>query len=295
MLFALMSVVWGLPYLFIKVAVRHMTPAVVVEGRILIGVVLLLPLAFRQGQIRPLLRAWRPLVVYSIAEMAIPWFFLTDAEQRLPSSLSGLLVATVPLIAVTLAALTGQRDGMNSRSVAGLLVGLVGVGLLLGFDVSGGDAGSVVEVLVVAVCYATGPLVAARYLADQSGLALAAVSQVLVVLGYLPVAIIELPSRTPPATSIASVVALGVVCTALAFVAFFELIKEVGSTRATVITYLNPVVAVILGVTLLGEAFTLTTAAGFGLILAGSWGATRSGRTIVSKAKYSTSNAGERG
>jgi drug/metabolite transporter (DMT)-like permease len=290
-----MSVVWGLPYLFIKVAVRHMTPAVVVEGRILIGVVLLLPLAFRQGQIRPLLRAWRPLVVYSIAEMAIPWFFLTDAEQRLPSSLSGLLVATVPLIAVTLAALTGQRDGMNSRSVAGLLVGLVGVGLLLGFDVSGGDAGSVVEVLVVAVCYATGPLVAARYLADQSGLALAAVSQVLVVLGYLPVAIIELPSRTPPATSIASVVALGVVCTALAFVAFFELIKEVGSTRATVITYLNPVVAVILGVTLLGEAFTLTTAAGFGLILAGSWGATRSGRTIVSKAKYSTSNAGERG
>ena len=277
-LFALMCVVWGIPYLLIKVSVKHVEPSVVVEGRTLIGAVILLPLAFRQGQLRPLMSCWKPLLAYTVAELAIPWLLLSDAEKRLPSSLTGLLVATVPLIAVVLVLLTGHHDRMDSRQIAGLLVGLVGVGVLLGLDVGRGDLGSVGLVLLVAIGYATGPLLASRYMGQLSSLALAAVTLALVAVAYLPVAIWQRPSSPPAGTAVASIVVLGVVCTALAFVAFFELIKEVGSTRATVITYVNPAVAVVLGVALLGEPFKLSTAVGFALILAGSWLSTAAGR-----------------
>jgi drug/metabolite transporter (DMT)-like permease len=282
-----MSVVWGLPYMLIKVAVRDLSPAMVVEGRTAIGAAVLLPLAIRQGELRPLLRSWRPLLAYTLAELAIPWYLLSSAERRLPSSLSGLLVATVPLIALLLAVATGHQDRIDRRGLVGLVVGLVGVGVLLGLDVGGGDLGAVGEVGVVAVGYATGPLLVARYLGQRSGLALAAVSLTLVAVVYLPVAAWQHPSRVPPGTVIAAVVVLGLVCTALAFVAFFELIKELGSTRATIITYLNPAVAVVLGVVVLGEQFKPGTAIGFVLILAGSWLSTARRGRVVRQAKYS--------
>jgi drug/metabolite transporter (DMT)-like permease len=266
-----MSVVWGLPYMLIKVAVRDLSPAVIVEGRTAIGAVVLVPLALRQGQLRPLLRFWKPLLAYTVLEMAIPWWLLPDAERRLPSSLTGLLVATVPLIAVVLAAATGHRDQMDRRGVLGLVVGLIGVAALLGLDVGSGHLGAVGEVGLVAVCYATGPLLAARYFGNLSSLALSAVSVALVAVGYAPVAIWQRPAQMPGGRVIAAVVALGLVCTALAFVAFFELIKEIGPTRATVITYLNPAVAVVLGVVFLGESFKAGTGIGFVLILAGCW------------------------
>jgi drug/metabolite transporter (DMT)-like permease len=271
MLFALMSVIWGIPYFLIKVAVRDLSPAMVVEARTAIGACALLPIALHQGQLRPLMRVWKILLAYAVAELAVPWFLLSSAERRLPSSLSGLLVATVPLISVVLAVLTGQKDRVDRRSLAGLIVGLLGVAVLLGLDVGVGDLGSVAEVLVVAVGYAIGPLLADRYLGDFSSLALATTSLGLVALGYLPVAVAQRPAHLPPAKVLASVVVLGLVCTAVAFVAFFELIKEVPPTKATVITYFNPVVAVILGVAVLGEQFKLSTGLGFVLILGGSW------------------------
>lgn len=268
-LFILMSAVWGLPYLLIKVAVRDLTPATVVGARTAIGALVLLPLALRQGQLRPLLRAWKPLLAYCVVEMAVPWWLLSDAERRLPSSLSGLLIATVPLIAVILAALTGHVDRFDRRGVIGLLVGLAGVMALLGFDVGTGDLGAVGMAGLVAVGYAIGPLVASRYLGHLPSLGLATVSLVAVAFVYAPFAWWQRPAHMPPGTVVASILLLGLVCTALAFVAFFELIKEIGSTRSTLITYLNPAVAVILGVVLLGERFTPGTAIGFVLILAG--------------------------
>jgi drug/metabolite transporter (DMT)-like permease len=271
LLFALMSVVWGVPYLLIKVSVRHLSPAMVVECRTAIGALVLMPLAVRQGQIRPILRVWKPFLAYTVAELGVPWFLLSNAERRLPSSLSGLLVATVPLISVALAALTRHHDRVDRRDIGGLVVGLVGVGVLLGLDVHSNELGSVAQVLLVAVGYATGPLLISRYLSDISSLALAAVSLALVAVAYLPVAVLQAPSRMPPYTAVISLVLLGLVCTALAFVAFFELIKEVAPTRATVITYFNPVVAVALGVILLGESLKAAMAVGFALILAGSW------------------------
>ena len=283
-LFALMSVVWGIPYLLIKVAVRHLTPADVVECRTLVGALILLPMAFRQGRVRHLARVWKPLAAYCVCELAVPWFLLSNAERRIPSSLSGLLVATVPLIATIGAYATGHREVLERRRVTGLLIGLAGVGVLLGLDVHGAELGSVAQVLVVAVGYAIGPLIADRYLADQSSLALSAVSLAVVAVGYLPVALLQRPHRMPPATVITSVIVLGAVCTALAFVAFFELIREVNPTRATLITYFNPFVAVILGVAVLGETFRASTGAGFVLILLGSWlasGRARLGATDV--------------
>jgi drug/metabolite transporter (DMT)-like permease len=270
-LFVLMSVVWGLPYLLIKVAVGDLSPATVVEARTAIGALILLPLAVRQGQLRPLGQAWKPLLAYTVAELAIPWWLLSDAEQRLPSSLSGLLVATVPLIAVVLAALSGHRDDVDRRGLGGLVIGLIGVTVLVGLDVGSRDVGAAGLVGLVAVGYATGPLLASRYLGHLSSLALAAVSLTVVAIVYAPVAVWQRPEHLPPGTVVAAVLLLGVVCTALAFVAFFELIKEVGSTRATVITYLNPAVAVVLGVVLLGERFSVGTGLGFALILAGCW------------------------
>lgn len=270
-LFVLMSVVWGLPYLLIKVAVRDLTPATVVGARTAVGALVLLPWALRQGQLRPLLRAWKPLLAYTIAELAIPWWLLSDAERRLPSSLSGLLIATVPLISVILAALTGHSDRLDRRGLAGLGIGLAGVMALLGLDVGTGDLGAVGMVGLVAVGYAIGPLLASRYFGHLPSLSLAAVSLTLVAVVYAPLAVWQRPAHWPPGTVVAAVLLLGLLCTALAFVAFFELIKEVGSTRATFITYVNPAVAVILGVVLLGEQFTPGTGLGFVLILAGCW------------------------
>jgi drug/metabolite transporter (DMT)-like permease len=271
-LFALMSVVWGIPYLLIKVAVRDLSPTVIVEFRTAVGALILLPLAIRQGQIKPLLRHWKPLLAYTVAELGVPWLLLSTAERRLPSSLSGLLVATVPLIAVVLSLVTGGHGGrVDARGLVGLLVGLLGVGVLLGLDVTTREVGSAAMVLVVAFGYATGPLVASRYLNGLSSLALAAVSLTAVAVVYLPIALFQLPAHFPPASVVSSVIILGLICTALAFVAFFELIKEMAPTKATLITYFNPMVAVLLGVALLGEPLTLATGAGFVLIIGGSW------------------------
>jgi drug/metabolite transporter (DMT)-like permease len=277
-LFAVMCVVWGIPYLLIKVAVTHLSPAVVVEGRTAIGAAVLLPLAWRQGSLRALLPAWRPLLVYTLVELAVPWYLLSSAEQHLPSSLSGLLVATVPLITAGLAAIAGGFEKVGGRGLIGLVTGLAGVAVLLGLDVSTADIPSVAKVMLVALGYSIGPLVVARYLGHLSSLALAAVSLALVALAYLPLAMIERPAQSPPPSAVASVIGLGLVSTALAFVVFFELLREVPPTKATLITYFNPVVAVFLGVVVLGETFGISTAAGFALILLGSWMATRPAR-----------------
>lgn len=270
-LFAVVSVVWGIPYLLIKVADRGLEPSVIVEGRTLLGGLLLLPLAVRESRIAELRRVWKPLVAYCVCELAVPWLLLTTAEKKLSSSLSGLLIATVPLISAMLAAVTGHHRVRGLRPVGGLVVGLAGVAVLLGLDVGSAATGSVAMVLVVAVGYATGPLIVSRYMSECSSLALAAVSLLAVAAAYLPAALVQGPARWPAATVTLSVIGLGVICTAVAFVAFFDLIKATAPTQATLVTYFNPIVALVLGVLVLGESFKLATAAGFVLILGGSW------------------------
>ena len=269
-LFVALCVIWGLPYLFIKVAVATLTPAALVLSRTGIGSVLLLPWAARRGLFRELLPRWRPIVLYTAIEVAIPWLLLSDAERHISSSLAGLLVAAVPLVGVVVGRLAGSREHVGRREIVGLVIGLAGVCVLLGLDVSGSDWGAVGMMAVVVLCYAVGPLIIARRLADLPSLPVVTASLALCALGYAPVAVAQLPSSVPSPAVVTAVAVLGVVCTALAFVVFFRLIAEVGPIRATVVTYFNPAVAVALGVAVLGEPFTRGTAAGFTLILGGS-------------------------
>lgn len=276
-LFSLMSVIWGLPYLLIKVAVDDLSPAVVVAGRTSIAALLLLPVAIHQGAIRPALAHWRWLLPFTALEMAIPWLLLTDAEQRLPSGLTGLLVATVPLFGAATALVLGDRTVLSPKRLSGLALGVVGVALLVGF---GGDDGtvdvrSVVQVLLVAVGYAVAPFIASKRLGSVPTMGVVTTSIGIVALLYLPAAVVLRPDDAPPANTIWAVIGLGVLCTAIAFLVFFALIDEVGPARATLITFANPAVALSLGVLVLGESLTLGLVLGFPVVLAGCWLASR--------------------
>jgi drug/metabolite transporter (DMT)-like permease len=279
LLFAALSVIWGIPYLLIKVSLRDLTPGTLVFARTGIAALLLVPLAAKRGLLRPLLAKWKILLVYTVIEIAGPWFLLSSAEQRLSSSLAGLLVASVPLIGAVAAMIVGggHDDRPDGRRMFGLLVGLGGVAVLVGVDVSGSDAWAAVAIAITAVGYATGPMLISRKLADLPTLGVVAASLGLTAIGYAPVAAVQWPSHLS-AKVIWSILGLALICTALAFIVFFSLIAEVGPARATVITYVNPAIALLLGVLLLNEPFTVGIAVGFPLILIGCFFATSRNR-----------------
>jgi drug/metabolite transporter (DMT)-like permease len=270
LLFITMSVIWGTPYLLIRVAVRELSPATLVFARTLPAAILLIPLAVHGGHLRPLLRHWRWIVVYTVVEIALPWVFLSQAEKRLTSSVAGLLIATVPLIAVVLyRVVSPATERIDRRRFLGLIVGFAGVGALVGIDLHGTDLLAVAEIAVPAVGYAIGPLIISRRLSDLPSLGVVSTSVALTAILYAPAALTHLPPHVSLEV-LAAVAGLAFLCTALAFLLFFALIAEVGPARSTVITYLNPAVAVLLGVALLGEKFTIGIALGFPLILVGS-------------------------
>lgn len=273
-LFLALGVIWGIPYLLIKIAVRELAPATLVFLRTAIGAGLLLPVVLRRGDVRALLARWRPIALFTVVEMGIPWLLLSHAERRVASSLAGLFMAGVPLVGAVLARVAGGHERVGPRRTAGLVIGLAGVVALLGLDLGRGDALAVLSLAVVAIGYAVGPMIISRRLADLPVLDVVAASLALCAAAYAPAGLALLPASLPAPEVIGAVVVLGVACTAVAFLLFFRLIAEVGPVRATVITYVNPAVAVAAGVTLLGEPFTAGTAAGFVLILAGSWLAT---------------------
>ena len=274
-LFAAMAVIWGIPYLLIKIAIGELTPASLVFLRTAIAGSLLLPVAAARGWLAPLVPYWRWVLVYTIVEVSLPWFLLADGERRLSSSLTGLMIAAVPLIAAVLQLLTRGDDRLDRRRVLGLLVGMFGVAVLVGLNVSFKDLGAVAEVGLVALGYATGPIIIARRLPILPAVGVVAASLVLTALFYAPLALPQLPRTMPSGEVLLAVLILAVVCTALAFLIFFALIGAVGPVRATVITYFNPAIALLLGVAVLQEPFTLGAVVGFSLILAGSVLATR--------------------
>ncbi|MHB8718965.1 MAG: DMT family transporter [Candidatus Dormibacteria bacterium] len=275
LLFTAMGVIWGIPYLLIKISVGVLSPPTLVFCRTAIGGLLLLPLALAHGDIRPVLRRWRWMLVYTVVELAVPWLLLSEAETQLSSSLSGLLVAAVPLVGAAIATVLRSDDRLDSRRGLGLVVGFAGVGALVGLDLSHTSLVAFLEVGVVVVGYALGPVIISRRLDGVPATGVAATSLALTALIYAPPGLTHLPATWPPLGVVLSVLALGAVCTALAFVLFFALIAAVGPIRATVITYVNPAVALILGVVVLGERLTLGAGAGFVLVLTGMILATR--------------------
>jgi drug/metabolite transporter (DMT)-like permease len=275
-LFAAMCVIWGVPYLLIRVAVEELSPAMLVLARTAVAALLLLPLAAYRRELRGLLPYWLPILAFAAIEIALPWVLLGAAEQELSSSLTALLIAAVPIVGVLIARTTGPRERLPLQNGIGLLVGLLGVAAIVGLSMEGAGAVPLAEIGLVAVCYAVGPVILQRWLSGLPALGVIAASLAVTAVAYVPIAAFSLPAEVPSAKVIGSVLGLAVACTAVAFVLFFALIAEVGPVRATVITYINPAVAAVLGVSILEERFTWGTAVGFGLVLVGSVLATRS-------------------
>ena len=279
-----MGAIWGVPYLLIKVAVEHLAPAVIVFGRTSVAAVAHVALAARAGALRPALARWRLVAAFAAIEMAGPWFLLTNAEKRLPSGITGLLVACVPLVGAVAAYVLGDRRALRPVRLAGIAFGMAGVALLVARDLGDGAAvpwASVAQVLLVCVGYATAPFIVARRLTDVPTLGVIAVSLASVAVLYAPLAWFARPDVAPPAKAVWAVLGLAVLCTGVAFVVFFALIAAIGPDRATLITFVNPGVAVVLGAVVLDERITAVTVAGFALVLVGCWLATRQASAVL--------------
>ncbi|BDZ37468.1 DMT family transporter [Microbacterium suwonense] len=280
-LFAVMAFVWGITYLFIKEAVATFGPPAVVSGRTLLGGLVLLPFALRSGALNAAWKHWPWVLAFGLVEMGGPFLLLSHAETQLPSGLTGLLVATVPLFAVIIALLRGDRSALAPVRLGGLLVGFAGVTIVVaGPGLFPHEPGSVIaigEILLTAVMYAIAPFIIAHKLADVPSIGTITLALFAIGLGYLPAALLT-PHEPPTLRSAGSLVLLGVVCTALAFVAFFALIREVGPVRAPLFTYINPIVAIVLGTVLVDEPLTPGLLIGFPVILIGCWFAATGGR-----------------
>jgi drug/metabolite transporter (DMT)-like permease len=280
LLFAAMGLLWGIPYLLIKIAVDSFSPPAIVAGRTLIGALLLLPFAIRSGALKQAAKKWPWVLAFGLIEMAGPFLLLGHAEQSLPSGLTGLLVATVPLFATLIALGGGDRAALRPVRILGLLLGLGGVALIVlgpGVGVTDGALFAVGEVLLVALLYAIAPFIVARKLADVPSMGSICLALLIVGIGYLPAAILT-THTVPTAPSIVSLVLLGVLCTAVAFLVFFALIAQVGPVNAPLFTYINPIVALVLGVIIMGEHLGPGLLIGAPIVLVGCWLAATGGR-----------------
>jgi drug/metabolite transporter (DMT)-like permease len=273
-LFAAVCVVWGVPYFFIKVAVDgDVPPAFLAWARVAIAAALLAPVAWRRGALRGLSGRWRAVAAYAACEIAIPFVLIAAGEQHISSSLTAILIASMPLLVALLSIRFAADDRPTVLRIAGLLVGLGGVVALLGIDVAGRpeELLGAALVLVATLGYATAPIIISRSLRELDPLGPVAAALGLAAVALLPAAAADPPQGLPGAHALLSIVVLGVVCTAAGLILFFSLTSEVGPGRASVITYVNPTVAVALGVIVLDEHVGAVSIAGLLLILVGSW------------------------
>ena len=278
LLFAAVSVVWGVPYFFIKVAVEAgVPPAFVAWSRVALGAAVLLPLAWRRGALRGLAGRWPAVVAYTACEVAVPFLLIAAGEQHIASSLAAILIASMPLMVALLSLRLSPEDRPTGLRLVGLVIGFGGVVALLGVGVAGrpGELLGAVLVLVATLGYATAPIIVNRRLADLDPLGPIAASLAMATLLLAPAVLVSPPDEVPPGDALAALAVLGVVCTALGLVLFFRLIVEAGPSRASVITYVNPLVAVALGVLVLDERVGAMSVVGLLAILGGSWLSTR--------------------
>ena len=281
--FAALGIVWGLPYLFIKIAVQEISPFDVAWGRIALAALILLPIAWRRGALRALSTHKTAIVVFALVEFAVPFSLISMGERWIPSSVTAILIATVPLLVALIARFFGVHERVGALRLIGLAVGFGGVVALVGF---GGLSGPLAWVgvgcvVISTVGYAIGALTIQRYLHDVDSIGPVAGSLLIASLLLLVPAMLSLPKRMPSAMALSSVAILGVVCTALAMLLMFYLVKNAGASRASIITYINPAVATLLGMVLLDERLGVWGLIGFGLILLGSGLATRGSGTAA--------------
>ena len=275
--FAGLGVIWGLPYLFIKIAVQEISPFDVAWGRITLAALVLLPIAWHRGALRALSTHKVAVLVFALVEFTIPFSLISLGERGIPSSVTAILIATVPLIIALIARFFGVHERIGAMRIIGLAVGFAGVVALVGFGgISGPLAWAGVGCMTIAtVGYAMGALTIERHLHDVDSIGPVAGSLLISSLLLLVPAMLSLPKRMPSTLALSSVAILGLVCTAVAMLLMFYLVKNAGASRASIITYINPAVATLLGMALLDERLGVWGLIGFGLILFGSWLATR--------------------
>ncbi len=274
LLFILSSVIWGVPYLFIKIAVdAGIAPAFVAWSRIVLAAALLLPLAIRRKALRGLRDRAGAIFGYTASEVAVPFILISIGEQYITSSLTAILVATMPLMVALLSLRLIPGEHLSGKRLIGLLIGFAGVVALLGFDVAGRatELLGAALVLVATLGYAIAPIIVSRRLSDLDPLGPVTASLLIATVALLPPAIATFPSQLPSVAALIAIAVLGIICTAAGLIVFFRLIAEAGPSRASVITYVNPLVAVVVGVVALGERLSLVSVVGLGLILVGSW------------------------
>ena len=276
-LFALVGMLWGVPYMFMKIAVAELATPVIVFSRLLIGALVLIPLALRQKTIKDALKYWPYIALYAVLEMVIPWSLITNSQKDLSSGVVALLVATVPIWATLFAHHTGDSTAAHRTRIFGIALGLIGIAFLVGIE-SLNDVGnirSLIQVLIASVSYAYAVNMITRKAPGISGIAINGLAMSLSTLLFAPFAILHLP-KTPPSTeAIAATVGLGIICTALAFWIFFLVLEEIGPARASLVVYPNTAVAVILGIFLLDEPLTMAIVIGLPMVLLGSYFASR--------------------
>jgi len=281
LLFLATGIAWGLPYFFIRIAVEDFSTVTIVFARVVIGGAVLIPLAIHRKALLPAIKQWRWVLAFAAIEMVVPWWLITEAERNISSGLAGLLVATVPFFAILIAYFyQGDKSVKHPKTLMGLVIGFVGVVLLVGIDSLAGHISPVhvLMVIVAAVGYAIAPAIAAQKLNGVETVGVISLSLAMVAVVYAVPALIALPAEIAAGPAIESWIALGVlgvICSAVAFVIFFMLIREIGSARATLITYLNTAVALVLGILFLSEPLTLGIIIGFPLVLVGSYFASK--------------------
>jgi drug/metabolite transporter (DMT)-like permease len=281
LLFLATGIAWGLPYFFIRIAVEDFSTVTIVFARVVIGGAVLIPLAIHRKALLPAIKQWRWVLAFAAIEMVVPWWLITEAERNISSGLAGLLVATVPFFAILIAYFyQGDKSVKHPKTLMGLVIGFVGVVLLVGIDSLAGHISPVhvLMVIVAAVGYAIAPAIAAQKLSGVETVGVISLSLAMVAVVYAVPALIALPAEIAAGPAIESWIALGVlgvICSAVAFVIFFMLIREIGSARATLITYLNTAVALVLGILFLSEPLTLGIIIGFPLVLVGSYFASK--------------------
>jgi drug/metabolite transporter (DMT)-like permease len=276
LIFALVGVLWGIPYLFIKVAVDEengYAPAIVVFGRVLIGAAILIPLAIKDRSIFGAFRGIKYVAFYAVLEMVIPWILIGTAEQKISSGLAGLLIASVPIWSNLITYFEGDKDALKANRIVGISVGFLGVVLIVGIETLTGssDPLSILMVIVAAILYAYAIIMIRKKLPDVSGIAINGVAMALTAIFYLPFTIALWPDHRVSSEATYSVIALGIFSTGMAFAIFFTLIADIGPTRASLVTYWNTAIAVVLGVIILSEPITVGIGIGLPLVMLGSW------------------------
>ena len=280
-LFLAIGLAWGVPYFFLAVAGKDFSTPTVIFGRVTIGALILVPLAIKRGALMPALKAWPWVLSFAAIEMIGPWFLLTEAERHVPSGLAGLMIATVPIFGMLIAYFfQGDKSVRHPKTLAGLAIGFAGVILLVGIDSLTGTFQPIYLFMLVlaALGYAVAPAIANAKLQGVPTVGVIGLSLSMVSVFYAIPALTNLPHEIaagPSWQSVGSLVGLGVISSALAFVMFFDFVKEVGSARATLVTYPNTAWALILGIVFLHEPITIGLLTGLPLVAIGSYLAMR--------------------